>query len=81
MPQLEKLPKTYVKYSLKNNSPSEEINRSYQVEESEASIEDALTEAGFNWTQIKLLLIFGYVEIVMCADLEAITFLGSLLLR
>ena len=58
-----------------------ECSRNFQSEETEVTIEDALTEAGFTWTQIKLLLILSYVEVVMCADLEAIAFLGPLLLR
>ena len=43
-------------------------------------IEDALTEAGFNWVQIKYLLVMSFIEVVMVADFEAVNFLGPLLL-
>lgn len=59
----------------KNSEP-----RTEERDHKAIDIEEALTEAGFKWTQARYLLVVSFIEVVMVADVEGVTFLGPLLL-
>ena len=65
------------KYGAINDSPDKSPDNG---DRKEVDIEEALTEAGFNWTQVRYLLVLSFIEVVMVADVEAVNFLGPLLL-
>ena len=66
---------------LKSRSLSRENSANdSDLKKKEVSIEDALTDAGFNWTQVKYLLIVSFIECMLCAEFEALNLLGPILL-